>query len=111
MLRVKRYFLSFAATIAVFCAANAAAVECYPETRMQQDLDARGFTVRGSVKAEKMDLLAYASDSEKKWVIMARPEEGMVAGGIPGESTLCPLDSGDGDVEAMQNSPYFQKFF
>ena len=111
MLRVKRYVLSIAASIAVLVGANAAAVECYPETRMQQDLDGRGFTLRESVKAEKMDLLAYASDTEKKWVIMARPEEGMVSGGVPGESTLCPLDSGDGDVEAMKTSPYFQKFF
>jgi len=111
MRQLNRYATSLAAAVTVLFAAAAAAVECYPELRMQQDLDSRGFTLRESVRAERMDLLAYASDAEKKWVIMARPEEGMVSGGVPGESTLCPLDAGDGDLEALKGSPYFQKFF
>ena len=111
MPQFSRYATCLAAAVTALFAAAAAAVECYPEVRMQQDLDSRGFTLRESVKAERMDLLAYASDAEKKWVIMARPEEGMVSGGVPGESTLCPLDAGDGDLEALKGSPYFQKFF
>lgn len=111
MRQLNRYATSLAAAVTVLFAAAATAVECYPELRMQQDLDSRGFTLRESVRAERMDLLAYASDAEKKWVIMARPEEGMVSGGVPGESTLCPLDAGDGDLEALKGSPYFQKFF
>jgi hypothetical protein len=111
MPQFSRYATCLAAAVTALFAAAAAAVECYPEVRMQQDLDSRSFTLRESVKAERMDLLAYASDAEKKWVIMARPEEGMVSGGVPGESTLCPLDAGDGDLEALKASPYFQKFF
>jgi hypothetical protein len=86
-------------------------VECYDESKIKQDLETKGFSLQESVKVEKMELYAYASDQDKRWMLFARPQQGMVEGAPPGEEMLCPLDAGEGGVEGMKQSRYYQKYF
>jgi hypothetical protein len=109
---MKRIILASAALVGTLLwTARVAAVECYPEDKVKADLDKKGYTLEQSTKAEKMELFAYASAQEKRWVLFAKPEAGMVKGAPADEAMLCPLDADEGDVESMKKSDYFQKFF
>jgi hypothetical protein len=92
-------------------AAPAIAVECYPEAKVKADLDSKGYTLHRSTTADKLELFAYTSGQEKRWLIFAKPPSEQVQGAPTNESMLCPLDADEGDVAALEASPYFQKYF
>lgn len=97
--------------VAVMTANTAAAVECYPEVKVKADLDSKGYALHKSASSEKLELYAYASEQEKRWLIFARPPKEEVQGAPADETMLCPLDGDEGDIAAMEASPYYQKFF
>lgn len=109
---MKKIAITVSALVSVMVfSARVAAVECYPEDKVKADLNKKGYSLEQSTKADKMELFAYASAQEKRWVLFAKPDAGMVKDAPADEAMLCPLDADDGDVAAMKQSPYYQKFF
>jgi hypothetical protein len=107
----KQLSVTLIAALTILTATTAAAVECYPEIKVKADLDSKGYVLHKSATSEKLELFAYASEQEKRWLIFARPPQDAVQGAPSNETMLCPLDGDDGDVAAMEASPYYLKFF